>query len=99
MLNLVYHGTRDERVYERLSQRMRDRYDIFGSLPGIIEDDWIENIEALDERLSEFIEKKKRANAFDIRYADTVDPSGEPWEKCSQVLSRKDVVERLSPGW
>ena len=99
MLNLVYHGTRDERVYERLSERMRDRYDIFGSLPDVIEDDWIENIEALDERLSEFIEKKKRANAFDIRYADTVDPSGEPWEKCSQVLSRKDVVERLSRGW
>lgn len=99
MLNLVYHGTRDERVYERLSERMRDRYDIFGSLPDVIEDDWIENIEELDERISEFIEKQKRANAFDIRYSDTVDPTGEPWEKCSQVLSRKDVVERLSRGW
>jgi len=30
---------------------------------------------------------------------DTVDPGGEPWQKCSQVLSRKDVVERLSRGW
>lgn len=99
ILNLVYHGTRDERVYDRLSERMRDRYDIFGSLPDVIEDDWIENIEELDERISEFIEKKKRANAFDIRYSDTVDPSGEPWEKCSTVLSRKDVVERLSRGW
>jgi superfamily II DNA or RNA helicase len=99
MLNLVYHGTRDERVYERLSERMRDRYDIFGSLPDVIEDDWIENIEELDERISEFIEKKKRANAFDIRYSDTVDPTGQPWEKCSQVLSRKDVLERLSRGW
>jgi superfamily II DNA or RNA helicase len=99
MLNLVYHGTRDERVYERLSERMRDRYDIFGSLPDVIEDEWIEDIEALDERLTEFIEKKRRANAFDIRYADTVDPRGEPWEKCSQVLSRRDVIERLSRGW
>ncbi|MGQ0505281.1 MAG: helicase-related protein [Myxococcaceae bacterium] len=99
MLNLVYHGTRDEEVYERLSERMRDRYDIFGSLPDVIEDDWIEHIEDLDARISEFIEKKKRANAFDIRYADTVDPSGQPWEKCSQVLSRKDVIERLSRGW
>ena len=59
----------------------------------------IENIEELDERISEFIEKKKRANAFDIRYSDTVDLTGQPWEKCSQVLSRKDVVERLSKGW
>jgi superfamily II DNA or RNA helicase len=99
MLNLVYHGTRDEEVYERLSTRMRDRYNVFGSLPDVIEDDWIDDIEDLDEKLTEFIERKRRANAFDIRYADTVDPEGEPWEKCSEVLSRRDVIERLSRGW
>src|SRR5438477_9155764 len=47
MLNLVYAGTRDEVVYDRLSQRMQDRYDIFGSLPDVIEDDWIDHIEDL----------------------------------------------------
>jgi len=99
MLNLVYGGTRDEEVYRRLSARMKNRYDVFGSLPDVIEDDWIDNIEDLDAKLTEFIEKKKRANAFDIRYADTVDPKGEPWEKCAQVLSRRDIVERMSRGW
>src|SRR5262245_37868042 len=99
MLNLVYRGTRDEEVYERLSKRMRDRYNVFGSLPDVIEDDWIDDIENLDEKLSEFIERKRRANAFDIRYADTIDPEGEPWEKCSEVLSRRDVIETLSRGW
>jgi superfamily II DNA/RNA helicase len=99
MLNLVYHGTRDEVVYARLSARMKDRYDIFGSLPDVIEDDWIEHIEDLDEYLSTFIEKRKNANAFELRYADTVDPDGEPWERCSTVLSRRDIVERLSRAW
>ncbi|WP_394842385.1 phospholipase D-like domain-containing protein [Pendulispora brunnea] len=99
MLNLVYQGTRDEEVYDRLSSRMRDRYDVFGALPDVIEDDWIDHIETLDDKLTEFIEKKRRANAFDIRYADTVEPKGEPWEKCAQVLSRRDVIERLSRGW
>jgi superfamily II DNA or RNA helicase len=99
MLNLVYQGTRDEQVYDRLSQRMKDRYDLFGSLPDVIEDDWIEDIEQLEEKLSEFIERKKKANAFDLRYSDTVDPKGEPWEKCAEVLSRRDVVERMSRGW
>ena len=99
MLNLVYQGTRDEEVYERLSSRMRDRYNVFGSLPDVIEDDWIEHIENLDQKLTEFIERKRRANAFDIRYSDTVDPKGESWEKCSEVLSRREVVERLSRGW
>jgi len=99
MLNLVYHGTRDEVVYARLSARMKDRYDIFGSLPDVIEDDWIEHIEDLDEYLSTFIEKRKNANAFELRYGDTVDPDGEPWERCSTVLSRRDIVERLSRAW
>jgi NAD-dependent DNA ligase len=33
---------------------MRDRYDIFGTLPDVIEDDWIEDIENLGEKLREF---------------------------------------------
>lgn len=100
MLNLVYAGTRDEDVYDRLSQRMKDRYDIFGSLPDVIEDDWIDHIEDLDAKLSEFIEKRQAArSAFDLRYGDTIDPEGEPWEKCSKVLSRRDLEEALSRGW
>jgi hypothetical protein len=39
MLNLGYHETQDEKVYQVLSRRMKDRYDIFGGLPDTIEDD------------------------------------------------------------
>jgi len=99
MLNLVYHGTRDEKVYEVLSQRMKDRYDLFGSLPDTIEDEWIEDIETLETKLQEFTERKKQANAFDLRYASTVEPKGSRWETCEKVLSRRDIVERLSEGW
>jgi len=99
MLNLVYHGTHDEKVYEVLSRRMKDRYDLFGSLPDTIEDDWIEDIETLEAKLQEFTERKKRANAFDLRYASTVEPKGSRWETCEKVLSRRDIVERLSEGW
>lgn len=100
MLNLVYAGTRDETVYARLSQRMRDRFDIFGSLPDVIEDDWIDDIEHLDQKLAEFITKRNLARSgFDLRYGETIDPRGEPWEKCSKVLSRKDLEAALSKGW
>jgi superfamily II DNA/RNA helicase len=99
MLNLVYHDTHDEKVYEVLSKRMKDRYDLFGSLPDTIEDDWIEDIESLEEWLSEFTERKRRANAFELRYGSTVEPEGLTWERCERVLARRDVVERLSDGW
>lgn len=99
MLNLVYADTRDERVYQVLSQRMKDRYDLFGSLPDTIDDDWVDDIEKLDERLRQFTVQKKSANAFDFRYADTVQPEGPGWELCEKVLARRDVVDRLSEGW
>ena len=99
MLNLVYHDTHDEKVYQVLSRRMKDRYDLFGSLPDTIEDDWIEDIEHLEERLRQYTERKKRANAFELRYANTVQPEGPGWELCERVLARRDVVERLSEGW
>eukprot|EP01037_Dinobryon_pediforme_P017817 gene17817-18044_t len=99
MANLVYHGTIDETVYEKLSSRMQDRYNIFGTLPDVIKDDWIDDIETLSEKLNEFTTKRKTANAFDIRYADDVVSDGKRWELCERVLARVDVTKRLSRGW
>jgi superfamily II DNA or RNA helicase len=99
MLNLVYHGTRDETIYRAISTRMKDRYDIFGSLPDVIEDEWIDNIEKLDERLKDFTTKRRQANAFELRYATDIEDDRQTWEKCERVLSRRDVTERLSRGW
>jgi superfamily II DNA/RNA helicase len=99
MLNLVYADTSDEKVYRALSQRMRDRYDLFGSLPDTVEDEWIDDIENLQQYFSQFTQKKQRANAFDLRYGKTVMPEGPGWELCEKVLARRDVVERLSVAW
>jgi ERCC4-related helicase len=108
MLNLVYAGTRDEVVYDRLSRRMRDRFDLFGQLPDVIEDEWIDDATALDRELDSFIEKRKAANAFSLRWGGTATgtelteeerawQSG--WETCSRVLSRRDVALAMAIGW
>ena len=100
MLNLVYHETQDEKVYGVLSRRMKDRYDIFGGLPDTIEDDWIENVEKLDDLMDEYIHLRQKArDVFEMRYQQTVDPDANRWELCSRVLSRRDIVERLSEPW
>jgi len=100
MLNLVYHGTQDEQVYAAISRRMKDRYDIFGSLPDTIEDDWISSVEQLEHRMDEYIHLRDQArNAFEIRYQETIDPDKDRWELCSEVLSRRDILDRLSLAW
>ena len=58
-----------------------------------------QDIENMQEYLSQFTQKKQRANAFDLRYGKTVMPEGPGWELCEKVLSRRDIVERLSAAW
>jgi superfamily II DNA/RNA helicase len=100
MLNLVYHGTQDEKIYSVLSRRMKDRFDIFGGVPDTIEDEWIDNEEKLEEMMNEYIHLRQNArNAFEMRYKETIDPDRNRWELCSRVLARKDVVEKLSESW
>ena len=100
MLNLVYHETQDEKIYEALSRRMKDRYDIFGGLPDTIEDEWIENVEKLEDMMDEYIHLRQQArDVFEMRYQETIDPDKDRWELCSRVLARRDFVDRLSVPW
>ncbi len=100
MLNLVYHDTQDEKIYQVLSRRMKDRYDIFGGLPDTIEDDWIDSQEKLEEMMDTYVHLRQKArDVFELRYKETIDPEQNRWELCSRVLAQNDVLEKLSEPW
>lgn len=99
MLNLVNEQTVDEKVYERLSERMRDKFNLFGSLPDTIKDDWIEDIETLDEKMNQYIDAQKRATGFDLRYNSHLSASDKDWRACSNVLSQRDFGVLMREGW
>lgn len=99
MLNLVFEQTVDEKIYERLSERMKNRYDLFGSLPDTIKDEWIDDIETLGERLDEYINAQKAATGFDLRYTGTMMPPEKDWREFTEVLSRRDLVTLMSAAW
>ena len=99
MLNLVHHGTVDETVYERLSERMRNRYDLFGGLPDTIEDEWIDDIESLGKKMDEYIDERRQATGFDLRYNDSIEPGEDAWRDCSAVFARRDLENIMRRGW
>ena len=100
MLNLVYSETQDEKVYNVLSERLKDTYDIFGSLPDTIDDDWIQEESELEERMDAYMHERKSAeDAFSVKYRSTLDPKANLWERCSNVLSRRDIINTLSEPW
>lgn len=99
MLNLVNQDTVDEKVYARLSERMRNRYDLFGSVPDTIRDEWIEDIEELGEKMDEYIDAQKEATGFDLRYQKSGAPSEDDWRDCAAVLSRRDFSDLMRKSW
>jgi SNF2 family DNA or RNA helicase len=99
MLNLVFEQTVDEKIYERLSERMKNRYDLFGSLPDTIKDEWIDDIETLDKKLDEYINAQKTATGFDLRYTSTIMPPERDWREFTEVLSRREVSTLMSAAW
>lgn len=99
MLNLVNEQTVDEKIYERLSERMHDIYDLFGSLPDTIKDEWIDDIETLGEKIDGYIGAQMAATGFDLRYTATMEPTEKDWRDCSEVLSRRDFAELMSKSW
>jgi hypothetical protein len=99
MLNLVHRGTVDETVYARLSERMRNRYDLFGGRPDTIKDDWIGDLETLGEKMDRHIEERRRATGFDLRYNDSIKPADDAWRDCAAVLARRDFDNLMRQGW
>ena len=99
MLNLVNEQTVDEKIYDRLSDRMRDRYDLFGSVPDTIKDEWIDDIEALGQKMDEYIGAQREATGFDLRYTATKAPPDKDWRDCTAVLSRRDFAVLMTTAW
>ena len=87
-------------MYQVLSRRLKDKFDIFGGLPDMIEDEWIDSVEKLEEMMDQYIHLRQKArDVFELRYKETIDPEANRWELCSRVLSRRDVIEKLSEAW
>lgn len=99
MLNLVNEETVDQVVYDRLSIRMQDRYNLFGTLPDTIDADWIKDDKKLDEELDKFIDAKRKATGFELRYRQTNDTPDNDWHDCFEVLSRRDFNRLMRSPW
>lgn len=46
-------------MYAKFLERIRNRFDIFGALPDVIDDDWVEDEEELEARPSENMERTR----------------------------------------
>lgn len=94
--NMRYKDSVEDRVHQLLSQRLGHIHEMFGQVPDILEDVWVQVAEGNKERAKEIIGAVPERNPFEIRY-DRI--SNVDFETCATVLNEVERMEALGRGW
>ena len=97
ILNLRYKDSVEDRVHEVLSDRLRAISDLFGQIPDILKDVWVEV--ALDNlaEAERLIEDLPNTNPFDYRYSQLGDIP--EWDTWKEVVNRVEKIAQLRKPW
>ncbi|MCU0833524.1 MAG: phospholipase D-like domain-containing protein [Chromatiaceae bacterium] len=94
--NMRYAESVEDRVHELLSARLENIASLFGQIPDILEDVWIDVALGEVARAKATIDAVPRKHPFELRYHTVAKVD---WESCSQVLDSEERKRCLSQGW
>jgi SNF2 family DNA or RNA helicase len=101
VMNLRYAGTVEDDVYEVLSERFRDIFQVLGQLPDNFEEDWMEAIIQQREKVRYFVSRVKTERPpMERRYfKDVADDEGLDWEYCDRIIATHDIEAYMRNPW
>jgi len=97
ILNLRYKDSVEDRVHQVLAGRLQDIYRLFGQIPDVLEDVWIDIALGEVEKAKQELDRLPHRNPFDERYG-RIDSVAD-WERCAEVVNRIEKIEVLKQGW
>ncbi|MBN8209375.1 DEAD/DEAH box helicase family protein [Bacillus sp. NTK071] len=95
--NLRYKGSVEDRVHNLLSERLQHIHDLFGQIPDILEDVWVDVALNEKEKAKELIDEVPTKHPFEVRYNESVEKID--WETCEKVLDRKELRRYFERSW
>lgn len=96
LYNMRYRDSVEDRVHELLSERLEDIFELFGQVPDILEDAWVDIAENNKKEALRKIRSIPKQHPFDERYSHISDID---WESCSKVFDAEERVQLLRGGW
>src|SRR5699024_8463348 len=95
--NMKYKDSIEDRVHSRLSERLKNISDVFGQVPDVLEDVWIDVALGKEDEADKLINVVQEKNPFEIRYNDKVQYGD--WESYSKVLDNDQKRLYLEESW
>ncbi len=96
--NMRYKDSVEDKVHTKLSERLKDIFNIFGQITEVLEDVWIAMAQNDEKRAEEAINKVPKKHPFAIKYEESI-PKTEDWQGCTFVLDKDDKMKELLKGW
>ena len=94
--NMRYKGSVEDRVHDLLSSRLEDIFGLFGQIPDILEDVWIDVANGEIDQAKKLIQSVHPKHPFDERYNRVADID---WDTCAIVLNEEDKNGVLLERW
>lgn len=96
--NMRYKDSVEDKVHNKLSERLKSIHELFGQIPQVLEDVWIAIAQNDVKRAEESINKVPKKNPFDLKYEQNI-PKTEDWQACTFVLDKEEKLKELMRGW
>lgn len=95
--NLRYKDSVEDRVHSLLSERFKHIHGVFGQIPDVLEDVWVDIALNDTEKAKQLINEVPEKHPFENRYNTSVDKID--WESCAKVLDKKEMRSFFEEGW
>lgn len=95
--NMRYKNSVEDKVHSMLSERLESIHNMFGQIPDILEDVWIDIALGNIEKANKIIGEIPKYHPFQLRYERGVGKVN--WESCTKVLDKVEKRKYLMNQW
>lgn len=95
--NMRYKGSVEDKVHSMLSERLENIHDMFGQIPDVLEDVWIQVALNEIEQANKIIDEVPKSHPFKLKYEKDVGKVD--WESCTKILDDKEKRRYLMKSW
>ena len=94
-----YKDSIEDRVHKILSERLKSITSIFGQLPDVLEDVWVEVAQNNIDKAKKIIDAVPTRSPFEAKYENPKMIISSKWESCSRILDEYTKIEHFKKRW